>query len=88
MGLSKIQPQPWSWCMQVPSHEMQVAGPEPLVPWYPTDGHHWSTTHHPPAPCIGFAKKRDRKVGMPSDVLRAWHGGGDLMPVWGGCQLK
>lgn len=30
MGLSKIQPQPWRWCMQVPSHEMQVAGLSPL----------------------------------------------------------
>lgn len=30
MGLSKTQPQPWRWCMQAPSHEMQVAGPEPL----------------------------------------------------------
>lgn len=39
MGLSKIQPQPWRWCMQVPTHEMQVAGPEPLVHGHPTESH-------------------------------------------------
>lgn len=67
-GLSKVQPQPWCWCMQVPSHEMQAAGPEPLIPGCPTEGHHWSTPRHPPATRIGFADEgqsgRDTKGGL------------------------
>lgn len=82
MGLSRIQPQPWRWCMQVPSHEMQAAGPEPLVPWHPTEGHHRSTTHHAPAPCIGFAKE-GQKGQDTKEVLGAWSGGGDVCQYGG-----
>lgn len=85
MGLRKIQPQPWRWCMQVPSHEMQAAGPEPLIPWCPTKGHHWSTTHHPPATCTGFAEEGQRGRDT-KEVLGAWSGWGLMR--YGGCQLK
>lgn len=85
MGLSKIQPQPWHGCMQVPSHEMQAAGPEPLILWHPTKGGPWSTTHPPPATCLGFAEEQQRRREA-EEVLGAWSGQGLLWS--GGCQLK
>lgn len=63
MQLSKIQPQPWRWCMQVPSHEMQVAEPEPLVHGQPTESHPndpLSTTLLLPALTL---QKRDKTKG-------------------------
>ena len=80
MGLSKIQPQPWCWCMQVPSHEMQVAGPEPLVHWHPTEGHPGRpTTHQSAATCNSFAEEEQRGRDA-KEVLGAWSGWG-LIPV-------
>lgn len=83
MGLGKSQPQPRRWCMQVPSHEMQVAGPEPLVPWHPTEGHHWSPTCPPPATCIGFTKEERGGEGIPKRCCGPGEDGGGLMPVGG-----
>lgn len=84
MGLSKTQPQPWRWCMQVPSHKMQAAGPEPLfagtpemVPLGPLP-----ITPLPPALAL---QKRDKGVGIPK---RCWESGVDGgLCQYGGCQL-
>lgn len=50
-------------------------GPSPLFPGTLQGGHHWSTTHHPPAICIGFVEEGQRGRDT-KEVLGAWSGWG------------
>lgn len=68
LGLSKIQPKPWCWCMQVPSYEMQAAWPQPPCSLVPHRG--LPLIHYPSPSChlLGFAEEErrsgDLKVGL------------------------